>query len=188
MNRPGRLGQYFPLPFVSATLLLVALILLTPVLYANGQPAAGSVLSQAELVIDALPGNSSTHFYVHGLSTTARYAEIRMGFVTDFNWTGAFPGGPLNWTNWTNGTSVLSVTNEIGRGPVAVNVTALYSANGVNAYYVGLVAVDLGTPPGSSTDTLTVVSGTSGIAGFSTAVTNLPVPIPLVDVGSGGGP
>ena len=182
-SRGRRLSQLFPLPFVAVALLLLVLVFATPVL--TGQ-SSGGVLSQAELIVDALPGNDSTHLYVRGLSTTARYSEINLGLAFGFNWTGSFPSGRLNWSSWTNVSSALSVDRLVPGDPVAVNITALYSVNGVNSLYVGLLALDVGTPPGSTTPTLTVVSASAGIGGFATAVTNLPVVIPLAYAGTGG--
>jgi hypothetical protein len=182
----NRLAGLFPGPLVGIALLLAILIVLTPVLTSNGQPAAGSIFSQAELIVDALPGNSTIHFYVRALSSTARYSEIRFALATDFNWTGSYPAGPLNWTDWQNASAVVAIESSTNESPVAVDVSALYSANGASALYVALLALEVGTPPGSMTDTLTVASGTSGIGGFSTPVSNLPLPITLVDVGSGG--
>jgi hypothetical protein len=184
----GRLGEWFPWPFVFVAILLGVLIVLTPVLTAGGQPAAGSIFSQAELIVDALPGNNSTHFYVRGLGTTARYDAIDLAFAYGFNWTGAFPSGPLNWTVWQNTSNVLSTSFATNEDPVAVNVTALYTANGASALYVGVFAIDVGYPGGSTTETLSVVSDTSGISSFATALSNLPVPIVLSNVGSGGAP
>ncbi len=179
-----RVEDLAPLPFVGVSLLLLVLIIATPVL--TGQSNGGGILTQAELIVDALPGNLSTHYYVRGLSTTARYAEINLGFAYGFNWTGSFPAGALNWTDWQNASSVLAVDQATPADPVAVNVTVLYSVDGVNALYAGLLAFDVGTPAGSSAETLTVVSATSGISGFSTPVTDLPVPILLAYVGTGG--
>jgi hypothetical protein len=182
--RPGRLSELFPWPFVGVALLLAVLIVATPLL--TGQSSGGSFLSQAYLIVDGLPGNDSTHFYVRGVSTSDRYSEINLGFAYGFNWTGAFPSGHLNWTDWLNASSVLSVDRAATGDPVAVNASALYTVNGVNALYVGVIAVDVGLPPGATTETLTIASDTSGIAGYSTAVVNLPYEIPLVYVGTGG--
>jgi hypothetical protein len=172
---------------VGVAILLGVLIVLTPVLTASGQPAAGSIFSQAELIVDTLPGNATTHFYVLGLGTTARYSVIRLGFSYGFNWTGVFPAGNLHWTDWQNASGVLSVSGVTDKDPFAVNVSALYTANGVSALYVGVFAIDVGVPVGSTTDTLTVVSDTAGIDSFSTPVTNLPILITLSNVGTGGG-
>ncbi len=143
-------------------------------------------MSQAYLIVDGMPGNDSTHFYVRGLSTSARYSEIKLGFAYGFRWTGSFPSGRLNWTDWANASSVLSVDRAATGNPVAVNVSALYSVNGVNALYVAVLAVNVGTAPGSTTETLTIVSDTSGISGYSTSVANLPYSIPLSYAGTGG--
>ena len=183
-DRGSRFEEFAPLPFVGVALLLVVLIIATPLL--TGQSTAGGPLTQAELIVDALPGNNSTHYYVRGLSTTARYAEINLGFAYGFNWTGSFPSGRLDWTNWTNGSAVLSVDRVAPYDPVAVNVTALYTANGVNSLYAGLLEFDVGVAPGATTESLTVVSATGGIGGFTTPITSLPVPILLAYVGSGG--
>lgn len=189
MKRNGRIGELFPVPLVGVAILLGVVIVITPALTSTGgQPAAGSIFSQAELIVDALPGNNSTHFYVRGLGTTARYEEIRLGFAFGFNWTGGYPAGSLNWTDWMNGSDVLSLNQATEQNPVAVNVSALYTANGASALYLGVFALDVGVPAGSTTDTMTVVSDTPGISGFATAVTNLPIPITLANVGSGGGP
>jgi len=173
-----------PLPFVGVALLLVVLIVATPIL--TGQSNGGGIFTEAELIVDALPGNVSMHFYVRGLSTTTRYSELNLGFASGFNWTGSFPSGALNWTDWLNASSVLSIDRGVGANPVAVNVTALYSAGGVNALYVGVLAFYMGMAPGSTTETLTIASATSGISGFSSPVSDLPVPILLEYVGTGG--
>jgi hypothetical protein len=183
--RSPSLAGLFPGPLVGIALLLAILIVLTPILTSNGQPAAGSIFSQAELIVDAVPGNATTHFYVRALSATARYSEIRFSLATGFNWTGGFPKGTLNWTGWQNATNIVAISAQSNSTPVAVNVTAIYSANGVTAYYVGLLALEIYLPPGASTEVLNLASATAGISGFSTPITNLPLPITLSDIGSG---
>ncbi len=180
----GRIEAYAPLPFVGVALLLVVLIIATPLL--TGSSGSGGLVDEAVLVVDALPGNNSTHYYVRGLSTTTRYAELNLGFAVGFAWTGSFPTGPLTWTEWTNASSVLSVDRAVDDDPVAVNVTALFTSNGVNSLYVGVLAFEVAIPAGGTTEMLTVVSATSGISGFSTPVADLPVAILLSYVGSGG--
>jgi hypothetical protein len=180
----SRYGHLFPWPFVAVSLLLVVLIVATPLL--TGQPSGGSFLTQAYLIVDGLPGSDSTHFYVRGLTTTARYSEINLGLAAGFNWTGSFPTTLLNWTNWTNASSVLSVDRVANADPVAVNVSALYTSDGVNALYVGVVAVYVGTPAGSMTPMFYVVSTTPGIGAYSGPVTTLPYSIPLYYAGTGG--
>ncbi|HXW66503.1 MAG TPA: hypothetical protein VEL82_01260 [Thermoplasmata archaeon] len=188
MRTGGPFADWFPAPLVGVALLLGLLIVFTPFLTSYGQPSAGTIFSQAELIVDGLPGNATVHFYVRGLGTTTRYAEIHLGFAFGFSWTGGWPSGPLNWTNWTNGTNVLAITANVDQLPAAVNVSALYTANGASVLYVGLLAVTIGVPSGQSADALIVASDTSGIGAFSTPVTDLPVPITLANVGSGGGP
>ncbi len=184
---PGRaLGRYFPAPLVGVAILLALLIVFTPVLASYGQPTAGSIFSQAELVVDALPGNTTVHFYVHGLSTTARYASISLGLAHDFPWTGSWPSGNLTWTNWTNGSDVLVITGATSQLPVAVNITADYISGGVSALYIGQFALNLSATSG--TDTLYVVSNTAGIGSFSTPVVDLPVPVTLALVRTGAAP
>ncbi len=187
MNRASRVAGLFPWPFVGVALLLAVVIVITPLLTTSDQPAVGSIGSQADLIVDAVSGHLSTKFYVRGYGATTRYEEIRLGFAFGFGWTGGFPSGPLHWTDWQNVSSTLSVNATAYELPVAVNVSALYSANGVNALYVGMFAMDVGTPSGTSAETLTVVSDTSGISGFTYPVSLLPILIPLADVGSGGG-
>ncbi len=179
-----RIEELAPLPFVGVALLLVVLIIATPLL--TGSSGGGGLIDEAELVVDALPGNNSTHYYVWGLSPTTRYAELNLGFAVGFAWTGSFPTGPLNWTGWTNASSVLSVNRAVDDDPVAVNVTALFTSNGVNSLYVGVLAFDVATPSGGTAASLTVVSATPGISGFSTPVADLPVAILLSYVGTGG--
>jgi hypothetical protein len=177
VNSGRDLGKLFPGPLVGVALLLGLLIIFTPFLTSYGQPTAGSIFSQAELVVDALPGNTTVHFYVHGLGTTARYASIEIGIAYGFNWTGGWPSGNLTWSNWTNGSDVLVVSGATSHVPAAVNITADYINGGVSALYVGQFAVNLSSSSG--TDTLYVVSNTAGIGPFSTPVIDLPVPITL---------
>lgn len=186
--RPATLTGLFPVPLVGVALLLAILIVLTPILTSNGQPAAGSIFSQAELIVDAVPGNSTIHFYVRALSSTARYDEIRFSLAGGFNWTGVYPSGALRWSDWENASSVVSISAMTNESPVAVNVSAYYVANGGSALYLGLLALEVATPAGGSTEMLSVASDIAGISSFSTPVSNLPLPITLVDVGSGGGP
>jgi hypothetical protein len=188
VSRSETFARWFPWPLVSIALLLGLLIVVTPVLSSSSQPAAGTIFSQAELVVDGLPSNATTHFYVHGLGTTARYEVIQLSFAFGFNWTGRFPSAPLDWSVWQNGSNVLSVSSEVDSMPVAVNVSAIYVANGASASYAGTLAFDVVASGPSATPTLEVVSGTSGLSGFSSPVAGLPVTIVLPEVASGGSP
>lgn len=184
-----RVGDYLPWPLVGVALLLVLLIVLTPVLNSSGgQPAAGTVFTQAELIVDRVPNGNTTHFYVRGLGSTVRYASIEVTWATGFNWTGS--GTPvwsrLAWTIAINATDLLSTTLSTTENPIALNVTALYDANGI-ALYVGVFAFYISSGSASPPNSLIGISPTATvIVPPSTAISGLPLPIPLADVGSGG--
>jgi hypothetical protein len=187
VSRVSGLSRWFPWPFVGVTLLLATLIFLTPVLIASVSPPAVGLLSQGELIVDGLSSNNSTlHFYVRGASTSARYTAISIGFAFDVNWSDPFGGAKLNWTNWTNASDALSVGQLVEPVPVAVNVSALYVADGVSALYLGMLAFNVSVPSPGATPLLTMVSNTTGITGFSSySFGGLPITIALVNVGPG---
>jgi hypothetical protein len=195
LGRPGprrRVGDYAPLPLVAAATLLIVLILFTPVLLPTGQPAPG-ILTQAELIVDRIAGNETTHLYIHGLGTTSRYTEIWVGLASGFNWTGT--GGVawanLNWSAWTNESDVLSLSIVTTANPVAVNVTAYYVSPGGCAWYDGIVAfyASLGGPSGEQLYAATPPSGI-GLPFTPVPVDNssLPLLIPLPLTASGCAP
>jgi hypothetical protein len=188
VSDPGFVARWFPWPLVTVALLLALLIVFTPLLTSSGQPAAGSIFSQAELIVDGLPGNSTTHFYVRGIGATTRYESVHLGLAYGFPWTGSFPAGRLHWTSWSNGSNVLSVAAASNALPVAVNVSALYVSGGLGVRYFGVLAFNLSSPAPGGPVSLDVVSGTGAIPGFSWLVANLPVTITLAAVNSGGGP
>jgi hypothetical protein len=178
-----------PWPLVGVVAILAVLILITPVLISlGGPPAAGSVFTQAELIVDRVAGNDTTHFYVRAIGATARYAQIVVTWASGFNWsgTGAPAWGQLNWTSATNVTNFLAVVIGSTANPIALNVSALYTSNGI-ALYVGVFAFYVTNATGSPPDSLLALSPTPNVAvGASTPVANLPLVIPLADVGSGG--
>ncbi len=188
---PGRgswLGAYFPLPLVAVAILLVVLIVLTPLLFSsNGPPAAGTVLTQADLVVDRIPGENVTHFYVRAVGLTVRYASIVVTAATGYAWNGstAPDWDALPWSTVANLTDVVATSFNASGNPIALNVTVLYNANGV-AYYVGtfsFYATDA-SPPSNN---LFALSSTSGVTvPYQTGYGSLPLAIPLADVGSGG--
>jgi hypothetical protein len=183
VSRRERIGRLFPAPLAAVAIFLVALIILTPVLQSNGQPAPG-ILTQADLVVDRVPGSNVTHFYVHGVGTTVRYSEMSIEVASGFAWTGGYPSGPLNWTVGANATDSLAIVFETTYDPVAVNVTAYYTASGGSAYYVGLIVFYV-APGGGGTD-LVLASGTPGLAvPSSVAFSDLPYTIALPNVGGG---
>lgn len=189
----GRLGIYAPWPLVGVSLLLVALIVLTPVLFSNSHQPGPGLLTRAELVIDKVASNATFHFYVWALGETIRYDTIRVGIATSFNWTGTslLTWGQLNWTQWYNGTDVLSVIVSTAANPVALNISAHYVSPSGNTWYVGLFAFYATAYAPLAGETLYSASGTSGVAvtsPLSVSNSTLPTAILLADVGPGGVP
>ncbi len=184
-----RLSEYFPWPLVGVAVLLVVLILVTPVLLStSGPPAAGTIFTQARLLVDRAPGQNVTTLYVEAEEPTVRYASVVITWADGFNWTGsgAPPWATLNWSVVLNQTQVLAVVLPVMSNPVAINVTALYNANGV-AYYVGVFAFYVTNATAATPDTVFAVTATSGVSvPTSIPVSTLPVIVPLADVGSGG--
>jgi hypothetical protein len=178
-----RIGDYAPLPLVAVAILLVVLILFTPVLVSTGQPAPG-ILTQAELIVDRIPGNATTHLYVHGLGTTSRYAQIWFGLAFGFAWSGSgSPAwGQLNWSSWSNESDVISVNLESTQNPVAVNVTAYYVSPGGTAWYVGVVAFFVGSGPGPTGIALYSSTETAGLGlpSAPTPVDNSSLPLTIL--------
>ena len=132
-----RLRELFPLPFVAVVALLLVLIVLTPNLLSLGHPAAGSLETEAELLVDRVPNENVTHLYVQGLGTV-RYASITLAFARPS--AGSPPSAPAfrfgNQSVWNDSVLVGMTTSW---NPVAVNVSATYiDANGAVAYFVGV--------------------------------------------------
>jgi hypothetical protein len=187
-TRP-HLNEYFPWPLVGVVVLLVVLILVTPILLStSGPPAAGTIFTQARLLVDRAPGHNVTNLYVEAEEATVRYASIVITWAHGFNWSGS--GAPawatLNWSVGLNASQVLAVTFPVTSNPVAINVTALYNENGV-AYYVGVFALYVSNATAPTPDTMFAVTPTPGVSIPSTIpLSSLPVIVPLADVGSGG--
>ncbi|MHB1435445.1 MAG: hypothetical protein ACYCPN_04815 [Thermoplasmata archaeon] len=166
--------RYFPMPWVGFAVLLLALIILTPVLYSTGPPAAGTIFTQAELVVDS--NGTMTHLYLWGVSDV-RYQSLSMGIATGFSpWNHRPPGGAFRWTTATDALAVLGFTNQ---DVFAVNVSALYVSQG-SACYGGVVAFNL------SASSLATQSFTPGLSVPSAiSLNSLPLSIALVNLGSG---
>jgi hypothetical protein len=176
-----RLRDYAPLPLVAVAALLVVLILFIPVLISTGQPAPG-ILTQAELIVDRIPGNATTHLYVHALGTTARYSEIWLGLAGGFDWSGA--GTPiwssLNWTTWWNESDVLSVSVAAAENPVGVNVTAQYVSPGGCARYVGVMAFFVGPAAGGGDALYSASPSGLGLPSAPVPVDNSSLPLTIL--------
>jgi hypothetical protein len=121
-SRWERLGRYFPLPLVSVAVLLVVLIFITP----NLTSPAGSLPTQAQLLVDRVVGANQTNFYLRALGNT-RYVQVNISQATNVIWPPVTPQvPPLNFSNQTSVANTLGVSVSTSANPVAVNVTALY--------------------------------------------------------------
>jgi hypothetical protein len=179
---------------VGVTLLLLALIIFTPQLVSNGRQPAVGILTQAELVVDKVAGNSTFHFYVWALGEEIRYNQIHVGIATAFNWAGntTVVWANLSWSRWYNGTDVLSEIVSTSDNPVALNISAFYYSPSTSSstWYVGVFAFFVGSTPASG-ESLYSATATSGVAVTSPLVVSnstLPAVILLSNVGPGGGP
>lgn len=190
---PGKLGVYAPWPLVGVTLLLVALIVFTPELESNGHQPGPGILTQAELVVDKLPSNSTLHFYIWALGETIRYDQISLGVATSFIWNGISPVNwtALAWTEWHNQSSVLAEIFNETANPVALNISAHYVSPSGSTWYVGVFAFFIAGPPSSSTESLYSASDTSGVvvpSPITVSNSTLPYDIVLRNAGPTGGP
>ena len=179
-SRWERVGRYFPLPLVSVAVLLVILIFITP----NLTSPAGTLPTQAELLVDRLVGGNWTSFYVRAIGT-ARYDLVTVSLASNAVWPPVLPPSPpLNFSNQTSQTNTLGVGVTTTINPVAVNVTALYSGtSGSCVEYVGTYVFYTVL----STQTLDYVDlSTSSSGGTqSAAVSSLPLPLLLNSVSVG---
>ncbi len=183
----GRLGAYAPIPFVGASAILVALIVFTPVLLSGG-PSPLAV--RAELVVYRVVGGAVTDFYVHGVDPTVPYWEIDVALGTGFGWTGACPTSGVRWA-YHNETHALGLAVNSSSGSTLVLARAVYNASSGPTVYEAQFAFNI-TNFGRPDEAVTIVpcvAATPGVSGpGSWLVANLPVPLLLVDYGSGGPP
>jgi hypothetical protein len=183
---PGPWSRVFPLPLVAIVALLVLLILLTPNLLPTNSPSAGSLETQAELIIDHAPTSNVTHFYIQGLGDV-RYERITAQVSENVSWPPPVSYSSLVWGNLTNWTGVLAASFGSGADPVAVNVTATYvDSSGASVEYYGVFAFDV------SNGDLSLVPIAPGLSGYSniapTPLTSLPLSILLTGTTAGGAP
>jgi hypothetical protein len=160
-----RFQQFFPLPLVAVAALLAILILITP----NLTTPAGSLPTQAELLLDGVSGSNATHLYVRGLGTV-RFVSISLGLDVLRNWSRIPPLTNLTFTMVVNATNTLGVTYVTTWNPVAANVTVIYrDSSGSCVSYSAIYAIDLA---GSNLFTVDL-SGGGGLV--STPVPDLPL-------------
>ena len=145
----------FPIPLVGAAVLLALLIVLTPVLFVSGG-AGGTLLTQAELVVDHAPGSANTTFMVRGAGSV-RYAEIDFGLNASYD--PSAPPTSIVWNAWTNSSDSPGVVLSTTSFSVAVNVTVYYQPrSGPMVLYYGVVGVQFS---GSSLRLTAISSGIS---------------------------
>jgi hypothetical protein len=176
-------GGAFPIPLVGTVAILIVLIVFTPILFATGPPAAGTFETQGELVVDQVAPGANLTFYVHAVGDTVRYARISIGVDALGSWSGGCPSSGLVFAPWENRTGVLESSRSTADDPVAVSVSALYSADGSSANYSAVVAVD---SSGGSVS-IAACSGATPPSG-PVAVASLPLVLLLAEHRSGGSP
>jgi hypothetical protein len=177
----NRLRLWFPPPLVAIVILQVVLIGLTPELLPGG--SAGSLATEAELIVDRVGGENVTHFYVEGL-TQVRYTEITLQLANDSAWPP--PGSPTfhygAWEYWNQ--SLVAVVMSAAN-PVALNVTSTYvDSSGASVTYAGAFEFNV------TAGTLyyeTYLPGSSGPVA-SVPLSDLPIPFVLSVSPSGGPP
>jgi hypothetical protein len=176
-DRSERLRAWFPVPFVAIVVLLLALIGLTPNLLSSGAPSAGSLPTEAELIVDHVVGDNVTHLYVRGLGLV-RYTSIELAIASNFSWANppvlanlSFPA-PSYWND------SLSSSVTTSADPFAVNVTAVYvDAAGARVDFVGAFGFDVANGVLSE---IVYLPASGGVT--TTPVSQLPLPILLTTV------
>jgi hypothetical protein len=173
-------SEYAPWPFVGVAVLLVILILVTPILLStSGHPAPG-VLTEATLVVDRVPGQNVTSFYVIAYGEAIRYSGIHVGVAVGFVWNGGSVNwSALRWSTYHNVSNAVALPFNSSNNPVAVNVSAYYQSSGGNALYVGELAFYVGG--GRAASSVYSVSATPGVfAPGPTPVSNATQPFYVI--------
>lgn len=177
----SRLARYFPVPFVGVAVLLAVLIFLTPnLISAGGGPSAGSLETQAELVIDHAPNGDVTQLYVHGLGDV-RYERIAVQIDANASWPPPASVPITAWANATAANETLALVVDTAANPFAVNVSAVYvDPTSATVWYLGTFAIDI------SGGMLSIVSLTAGAASISpTPLSALPLTLLLTASSTG---
>lgn len=173
-SRWQSLGRYFPLPLVSVAVLLVILIFITP----NFTSPAGTLATQAQLIVDRVAGTNQTNFYVRGIGT-ARYAEASLALATNAVWPAVLPPSPpLDFSNVTSANNTLGFGISTDANPVAVNVTAVYrDTTGACVAYTGTFVFEFVIAT-QTLDYVDIAPSSSG-AVQSASLSSLPLPLLL---------
>lgn len=182
-GRLDALRPYFPTPFVAIVALLLVLIFLTPNLLSSAAPSAGSLPTEAELVVDRVVGGNATHFYVRGLGEV-RYDSIVVSLSTNLSWPAPGAVRNVSFGAPATTTNVLVALVSSSANPVAVNVTATYvDSAGAKVEFVGVYAFDVAGGVLYETPYFP-----AGATGSSTPVDDLPISFLLETVPAGGSP
>jgi hypothetical protein len=180
---PDGLRGFFPTPFVAIVALLLVLILLTPNLISTSTPSAGSLPTEAELVVDRVASDNVTHFYVRGLGGL-RYDSIAVSLATNVSWPPHQTLGNLTFGPRALWKDVLVTIVTTAANPVIVNVTATYvDAAGARVEFVGVFGFNV---LAGSLYQVDYVPAAAGIT--STPLDDLPLALLLETVPPGGTP
>lgn len=173
--------RFFPIPLVGAAAILVVLIVLTPILIGSGVPAAGTIFTQAEVIVDYPGTNATSYYYLHAIGNV-RYTMLSIGIAENYVWDHPPPIPSLIWGNWTNGTDLVAIGAMSSGNPVALNVSAYYStAKEGSAWYVAIIAFEV------VGNTLFFRSYTSGVdvpRSVALSGSQQPIAILLADIGA----
>jgi len=182
-ERTEALRAWFPVPYVAIVVLLLVLIVLTPNLLSTAAPSAGSLPTEAELIIDRAPSDNATHLYVHGIGEV-RYTSISMSVATGLTWPPPTSARNLSFglpSVWRN---ALESSLATGSDPFAVNITAVYvDTAGTTVDFVGIYAFDVARETVSEVGYLPPAPGVT-----TTPVDQLPFSILLETVAPGASP
>jgi hypothetical protein len=135
------LAPYFPLPLVGAAVLLAVLILLTPNLLSTSSPSAGSLASQAELLVDRGPSaGTTTDLYLRGIGL-ARYASLELEWAPLNGSTAPATLAGVRWIGEVATNGSLGISSATPDVDFAVNASAVYvDSSGAGVSYAALFA------------------------------------------------